>query len=60
MLFHNLYGILATPLGSFLFGRMFGRKAVETGAFRTAWAPAASFTEHQKAGSTCCEPNVLH
>lgn len=53
MLPHNLYGIIATPLGNFLFGRMFGRKAVETGAFRTAWASAANFTEHWKAGSTC-------
>lgn len=32
---------------------MFGRKALETGAFRTAWAPVMSLTECQKSAHTC-------
>lgn len=37
-----------TPLESILSGRRFGRKALETGAFIAAWAPAVSLTECQR------------
>lgn len=38
-------GTLHAVLGSFLSGRVFGSKALETGAFRAAWAPVMSLTE---------------